>query len=1028
MNLINYWPSSEHISQCIRTEAEELAEHVLLAVHEPMQLLRVGNGAEQQCTEADLLAHFLEVERPIPLVGRSGVGKSHLIRWLEAQLKLQSRSANWHIVRIPKNASLRQVLEILLDGLEGEEFESARLRIRSVGEMLRTGEVADLLLTFMSQQLQRLNARVAEQISYYRGNPQASQHLSAEEKQRWRDVNAHTAPGCGLSELITDPNFKRSLLDPKHCIYQFASRLTQGATDQELSRNDYQIRAEDLDFSFNLDDLSQSARQYVSRAQLNTNRQAQEAAAGVLNEVLGESTRTAFRHLFSFNGGSFLDLFKDIRRTLKHQDRTLVVLVEDMAAISAIEDVLIDSLLEEAVRDEKQELCTLRSAIAVTDGYQGYLRRQDTIKTRAQYEWLIRDHGQSREQTLERIVDFCGRYLNAARHGSATLRASWLERSTETSWPVIWEDPEGPPEELQAYGYSPSGVPLFPFNRNAINALADHYCSNDEELKFNPRQVLNQIVLRVLRDHRQACQENRFPPADFAGIKAGAGLVDLYRLDEPARCESLAAIWGYGCRSIAELQQGLDWRVANVFGLNALASLLEEVQPVGFIRPPTRTDTGPKKAKPTVEPRGLKPEPDPDQHRLEEIVSEWFQRTKKLEQDESRDLRNALNKMYQQYAHPDWFGLGARPELLRGAIVNINIPFSLTGNKATNLVWFCQEADFEDPQKAAALKGVALALLRYESVNRRSTGIGWQYPGGFDDYLRYQNFAARWVPQVLQTLSLMERSKLHEVMQEQLSLVPILGLWRTASNDRQRLNELLTPAQKILDSLPKPASPILLELRKSALDEWEGKRDAWLKLVAANDHGMDGELALKSFRDASKIGFGQKLARYERPIIQELQSSFNVLSALEGYSRHEQFCLLLDEMAEIVRGVSEDGLYYPTLLADVPNSKKMLEILSNIKGSEVWAAVKVFLSFWNESELPKKMQLINQVDGHNLEKSVQALSAWDKFYAYVLPRLENENRQSGLDVLEQSHDRVTGLLKGLTSTLTDLLEACRERS
>src|SRR5690606_7767589 len=116
-------------------------------------------------------------------------------------------------------------------------------------------------------------------------------------------------------------NFKKSLLNPKHCIYQFASRLTQGATDQELSRNDYQIAAEDLDFSFNLDDLSQSARQYVSRAQLNTNREAQATAAGVLNAVLGESTRTAFRHLFSFNGGSFLDLFKDIRRTLKRQDR-----------------------------------------------------------------------------------------------------------------------------------------------------------------------------------------------------------------------------------------------------------------------------------------------------------------------------------------------------------------------------------------------------------------------------------------------------------------------------------------------------------------------------------------------------------------------------------------------------------------------------------------------------------------------------------------------------------------------------------
>ncbi|MGY2214940.1 protein DpdH [Pseudomonas sp. SDO558_S425] len=1026
MSLINYWPTSDHILQCIRTEAEELAEHVLLAVHEPMQLLRIGNGAEQQCTEADLLKHFLEVERPIPLIGRSGVGKSHLIRWLEAQLKLQSQSVNWHIVRIPKNSSLRQVLEVLLDGLEGDAFDSARLRIQSVGEMLRTEEVADLLLTFMSQQLRRLNDDVEKERLSYKENPHAARELPVEKTLRWRTVLAHTNPGCGLSELITDPNFKKSLLNPKHCIYQFASRLTQGATDQELSRNDYQIIAEDLDFSFNLDDLSQSARQYVSRAQLNTNRQAQEAAASVLNEVLGESTRTAFRHLFSFNGGSFVDLFKDIRRTLKVQGRTLVVLVEDMAAISAIEDVLIDSLLEEAVRDEKQELCTLRSAIAVTDGYQGYLRRQDTIQTRAQYEWLIRDHGQSREQTLERIVDFCGRYLNAARHGSAKLKASWLERSTEPDWPLVWEDSEGPPEELQAFGLSPSGVPLFPFNRNAISALVGHYCSNDEELKFNPRQVLNQIVLRVLRDHRQACNERRFPPAEFAGIKGGAGLIDLYRLDQPARCETVAAIWGHGCRSIAELQQDLDWRVANLFGLDELASLLKEVQPVGFVRPPARTVKGPKNTKTAVEPKG--PKPDPDQHRLEEVVSEWFQRKRKLEQEESKKLRNALNKMYQQYAHSDWFGLGARPELLSGNFVYINIPFSITGNRTTNLVSFCQEEDFDDPQKAAVLKGVTLALLRYETANPKPGGIGWQYDGGFEDYLRYQNFAAYWVPQVLETLALMERSKLHEVLFEQLSLVPVLGLWRTASNDRQRLNELLTPAKKVLESLPTPASPGLLELRTRALDEWEGKRDAWLKLVAANDHGVDGELALKSFKEASKIGFGQKLARNDRQITQELQSSFNILSVLDGYSRYEQFCSLLDEMSEIVRGISEGGRHYPTHIPEVPNSKKMLEVLSALRSGEVWVAVKTFLLFWKESELSRRLQLINQVDGDSLQKAVQSFAAWDKFEAYVSPRLENESREFGLDILEKSQAKVTELLMVLTGTLTGLLEECREQS
>jgi hypothetical protein len=295
MNLINYWPQPEYISQCIRTEAEELAEHVLLAVHEPMQLLRVGAGEDQLCNEENLLEHFLAVERPIPIIGRSGVGKSHLIRWLDAQLKLHPDYKNWHVVRIPKNASLRQVLEILLAGLEGDDFEQARSRISSVGEQLKTEAVADLLLTFMSQKLNELRQDVAHKQAYYREHPEARQQLKFEEKQRLLDIQAYTLPGSGLSELITDPNFKKSLLNPQHCIYQFASRLTQGASDHELIRNDYQIKDSDLDFSFNLDDLCASARDCVSKTQLNTNPSAREGAARVLNEVLGQSTRTVFK-------------------------------------------------------------------------------------------------------------------------------------------------------------------------------------------------------------------------------------------------------------------------------------------------------------------------------------------------------------------------------------------------------------------------------------------------------------------------------------------------------------------------------------------------------------------------------------------------------------------------------------------------------------------------------------------------------------------------------------------------------------
>jgi predicted nucleotidyltransferase len=84
--------------------------------------------------------------------------------------------------------------------------------------------------------------------------------------------------------------------------------------------------------------------------------------------------------------------------------------------------------------------------------------------------------------------------------------------------------------------------------------------------------------------------------------------------------------------------------------------------------------------------------------------------------------------------------------------------------------------------------------------------------------------------------------------------------------------------------------------------------------------------------------------------------------------------------------------------------------------------------FWKETELPKKMQMINQVDGRNLDKAVQVLGAWNKFYEYVLPRLENENRKSDIDVVVQSQQRVTALLKGVSSTLNELLEACGDQS
>lgn len=122
--------------------------------------------------------------------------------------------------------------------------------------------------------------------------------------------------------------------------------------------------------------------------------------------MLVKATQALFNQLFNFRGRSFSDLFTQIRQALHEKQMTLMVLVEDMSLITAIEDVLIDSLEREGIRDGKEVLCPVCSAIAVTDGYQGYARRRQGMLDRAKGEWVIEEVGTGREETRLRIVDF----------------------------------------------------------------------------------------------------------------------------------------------------------------------------------------------------------------------------------------------------------------------------------------------------------------------------------------------------------------------------------------------------------------------------------------------------------------------------------------------------------------------------------------------------------------------------------------------------------------------------------------------
>ena len=101
-----YWPSYVEINNCIKAEAETASDAVLLAVHQPTPLSKreAGTLVETPVTEHDLLEAFLTEDLPegtllLPITGVSGAGKSHMVRWLAAQLERDKRGHRMHVIR-----------------------------------------------------------------------------------------------------------------------------------------------------------------------------------------------------------------------------------------------------------------------------------------------------------------------------------------------------------------------------------------------------------------------------------------------------------------------------------------------------------------------------------------------------------------------------------------------------------------------------------------------------------------------------------------------------------------------------------------------------------------------------------------------------------------------------------------------------------------------------------------------------------------------------------------------------------------
>lgn len=837
-HLIDYWPSLKAINDCIRTEAETADDAVLLAAHEPMPLKvrEVGTGAEQARTEGELLEAFLAPADDgsavvVAITGDSGVGKSHMIRWLHAQLQRHLQRDRLVIVLVPKTASLRQVVELMLTPLEGQEYGRLRQELGRATDTLNPEAASRMLATALTIELK---AREKQWIAELRAGTTNDRSL------RERALHAR-----GLQTVLFQGETFDYWLQP--VLLRIVGQALNGGSESS-SGDARRFVPGDLAVppNFDITTVSREAQVYIQHLQGNDGAGA-SVAARVLQDELDAALRSVFRFSEALGQRTLEEIVNDIRARLLKDGKELVLLIEDFAALAGIQETLLSLMISESDHGGHRVRAPLRTALAVTDGF---LPSRQTILTRAKREWVIPNMGASEEDVIQRLTRMAGRYLNAARWGVAALReqfrASQEQDLNEWVRPFNPELEEEEQEQLDAFGKA-SGHPLFPLSPLAVSALARREMTVDGKLLFNPRKFINAVLRDVLLK-RDAQVNSQFPPPNFKGatLKTNADL-ELRSQGRDAgvrdRLVPALAIWAGDPRNLSD-SPAVARGVFAAFGLPWPFGAASAPPPPPAIPGRTQSPSPPSPPSPPLQQLGTSG--------MEHDLEAWA--TGPLTQARANRLRTVLATALG--LRMDWNSLRMAYGQIRKEF--FWLPFVQVGNP-TGTPKFVIAPEVR-PIPATVRR--ALAALDRWDVN----GGSWDYLGAEDDYAYAQALLDQLEQQARAYFvqkAEREAAVLGRILHRQALL---LRLAKRGDPAKPRFAEMLSVA------LPMQGSEVLREaphvgqviaLQERAVQSREALRKLYLEKICcfqgdgATPHAIDSARAAKAWKateDGSDTG------------------------------------------------------------------------------------------------------------------------------------------------------------------------------
>lgn len=454
-------------SQVFMVDSINSTEYDFLATHIPFRKIAfrygIGNSLLENVDEQTAFYKLFkdpsisDKHQLIIVEGSSGSGKSHFIRWLNANLKSDNTTDEILLIRRSDNTlkgTIKQLLSI--DAVKNLKNKDVYERLVRANNAISDKKFKDDIYHKFIVEIENSDDEI----------------LTAVERKR-------------LCALLSDSSFKEKLLTSDGPIERIFSKISSTSAQNsdviaQFSNSDFVI---DIDLlNYIVDMGSQDAKRIAKK--LTNDENLDEDLLSRIVECLNKKVDSVIQSCAGIEPGDFEQVFKEIRKELFRVGKNLILLIEDITSFTGINTALLNALIiEHTGLNASDNMCKLISVIGTTSEY--YRQFRDNYKDRITTQITIADGTIGEKQ--EDLYLFFAKYLNAISIDEDTMKDWYINYGADPSKMPVYE--------TEFDWESIDNLSLYPFTKRSIVNL---YNNMDEHK--TPRYILREIIEPVVNE------------------------------------------------------------------------------------------------------------------------------------------------------------------------------------------------------------------------------------------------------------------------------------------------------------------------------------------------------------------------------------------------------------------------------------------------------------------------------------------------------------------------------------------------